>query len=122
MGNPLMGAPPPQQQMPVTPPSQDQIDDAHTHAKVLTDGLMDLVNKPQGQLNKQDVFKMAADVIAKGAFSTPQSKQQLVAELAQMPDDEPGIRKMLGQFLLQSAQNQAMLHHHFGPPGGQNAG
>lgn len=103
-------------------PTRNEIEQAHQHTAVMIHGLMDLTNKPQGQLTKQDVFKTAADMIAKGAFPTPESKQQLVVEMAKMPDDEQGIRKALGQFLLGAASNQTKLHAAFGPPGGQPLG
>lgn len=103
-------------------PSREDIEQAHKHTAVLIHGLMALVNKPTGSLTKQDVFKTAADMIAEGGFPTPEAKQQLVVEMAKMPDDEQGIRKALGQFLLGAASNQTKLHAAFGPPGGQPLG
>jgi hypothetical protein len=110
--NGLQGAPPPR----APPVSPQQLADAHKHADVLTKGLLTLTAKPPGTLTRQDVFSEAADMIAKGGFPTPESRQTLIAEMAKLPQDEPGIRKMLGQFLMQASMNQTLLQHHMPLP------
>jgi hypothetical protein len=100
----------------MAPPSAEDIKGAHTHLKVMIADLMKLVEKPRGTLTKKDVFDAASDMIAKGAFQTPQAKQMLIAELANMPDDEPDIRKALGGFLLQALGQQDVITHAFGGP------
>ena len=97
------------------PVSKEQIDQARKHADAMVDGLLGLTTKPRGSLTKQDVFEAASDMIAKGAFPSPSSKQALISELANMPDDEPGMRKVLGDFLLQVSANRAQLLKMHGP-------
>jgi hypothetical protein len=114
-----MGAPPPGPQGPPQPAQIDpaQLADARAHSAAMMQHLMALVAKPKGSLSKQDVFNAAADMIADGAFSTPQAKQQLVAEIAQMPDDESAIRQAIGGHLLKIAQTRDLIHQHFGAEG-----
>lgn len=81
---------------------------------VVMKSLSDVAAKPPGAISKRDLFNAAADMIAGGAFSTPQSKQQLVAELTQVPDDETAIRQMVGSHLLRLAQVREMFHQRFG--------
>ena len=87
------------------------------------DGLIALVSKPKGDLTKKDVFDEASTMIAKGAFPTPESKQQLITALANLPDDEMDIRKFLGKQLLALSTFRNHMHNSFGPPQGaaQNA-
>lgn len=92
------------------PPSQAQIIEARQHAGAVVNGLAELTAKPRGDLSKKDVFDAASDMIAKGAFPSPSSKQELIAHLAGLPEDEPGLRKALGMFLLQASANRAKLH------------
>src|SRR5512146_1692207 len=84
------------------PPAPDPaaLADARNHMGVMIKGLLGLAAQPRGSLTKQSVFDAMAEMIANGAFSTPQAKQQLVAEMAQMPDDESAIRQTIGQHLL----------------------
>jgi len=119
MVNQLMPQVAPAQQQPAPAPQIDpaQVADARAHMGVMTKALMALAAKPRGSLTKQDLFSAAADMIADGAFSTPQAKQQLVAEIAQTPDDEASIRQAVGSHLLQLAQIREFLHQHFGAEG-----
>lgn len=94
-----------------------QIADARAHMGVMMKGLLGLAAMPQGSLTKQAVFNAMGEMIANGAFSTPQSKQQLVAEMAQLPDDESAIRRTIGQHLLQMSQMREQFHQHFGAEG-----
>lgn len=119
MDNMLMqGGPPPQgpQGQPPGQPMPDQagIADARAHMGVVRQALMGLAQQPRGSLTKQAVFNAMGEAIAQGAFSTPQAKQQLVAEMAQVPDDEAAIRQMIGSHLLRMTQMQAQFHQHFG--------
>src|ERR1700677_2159529 len=124
-GGPSAGAmmPPPNAMMgpqqapaatPGPPPTKAQIDEARKHSNAIVSGLMSLTSKPRGELTKDDVFKEASDMISKGAFPTPSSRQALVVELAQLPDDEPGLRKALGAFLLQTSAARQHFHGVFG--------
>lgn len=105
---PMPGAPPAQQ-----PPSAEQIAGARQHMQVVAAGLMDLAKKPKGSLSKRDVFNAIGEMIAQGAFSTPEAKQQLVAKLAEMPDDETAIRQIIGSQLLQMATMTEQMDQHF---------
>lgn len=98
---------------PAMPPTQDQVDEARTHIGAVVDGLIKAASKPRGELTKKDVFDAASDMIANGAFPTPASKQELIVHLAKMPDDEQGLRKAIGQFLLQTSavRSQFMKTH-----------
>lgn len=111
MQNMLMPQPAPDGQAAQAPPqvSPEQIADARNHMKVVSMGLADLAERPQGSLSKRDVFNALGEMIAQGAFSTPQAKQQLVAQMAQVPDDERAIRQMIGQHLLQ----MGVMQDHF---------
>lgn len=110
------GAPDPTQQAPQqAPPSPEELGQARADVKAMTAGLMSLAAKPKGSLSKQDVYNAAADMIGQGAFSTPQAKQGLVAELAQMPDDETAIRQIIGQHLMFLAHAQDRIHATYGP-------
>lgn len=107
------------QQPPVAPaysPKAEEIVGGHKAIEAAMNGLISLVSKPKGDLSKKDVFDAASGMIAHGAFSTSEAKQQLIGELANLPDDEPGIRKMLGQYLLQISEFQNHFHNAFGPP------
>lgn len=85
------------------PPTPQQLRTARAHIDAIVHGLTGLVTKPRGELHKKDVFDAASEMIAKGAFPTSESKQQLIGELARLPDDEPGIRKALGGLLMQAS-------------------
>ena len=107
----LMGAPVPAPQpgaaagAPAAPaPSPEQIASARGELGVVMRSLQGLAAKPKGSLSKRDVYDAVADMIGQGAFSTPQAKQQLVAMLAEIPDDEAAIRQAVGQKLLGVAQ------------------
>ncbi len=91
---------------PPSPVSPDQIKAAHTHVGAVIDGLISLANRPKGELTKKDVFDAASTMIARGAFPTPESKQDLITKLAAMPDDETGIRNAVGGFLMDVAANR----------------
>lgn len=112
---PQGGAPGQPQGAPTPDPAQ--IADARAHMGVMMKGLLGLAAMPPGSLTKQAVFNAMGEMIANGAFSTPQSKQQLVAEMAQMPDDESAIRRTIGQHLLQMSQMRQQFHQHFGEEG-----
>lgn len=122
MGNPLIPqAQPMAQAAPVqAPPDPAIIQEAHKHLGIVTSGLTDLIAQKPGTLTKQDVFAKAADMIKAGAFPEPQGRQQLIQQLAGLPDDEGAIRQFLGQHLMSfsAAQSNAasMLQ------GGQNGG
>lgn len=110
----------PQQQQPAqqpayTPNSED-IANGHKAVDATMDGLIKLVSTPKGDLTKKDVFDSVSEMIAKGAFSTPESRQQVIGELANLPSDEEGIRKELGKYLLQVATFRNHMHGAFGPP------
>lgn len=95
----------PQQQMPMQQQapadmSPDEIAGGHRALNATIDGLIKLVSKPPGELTKKCVFDEASTMIAHGAFATPEAKQQLIGELANLPDDENDIRKLLGKQLL----------------------
>lgn len=109
---PPQGAPAPQAPPQIAPP---QIAQARAHAAAITKALMGLAAKPKGALSKEDLFNAAGDMIAEGAFPTPQAKQQLVAELAKVPDEEGAIRQMVGAHLLRLAQAREAFHQQFGP-------
>lgn len=96
---------------PPKPPTPQELRTARAHIDAIVAGLTGLVTKPRGELHKKDVFDAASEMIAKGAFPTPESKQQLIGELAQMPDDEMGIRKALGGLLMQAATVEQGLGH-----------
>lgn len=119
------GAPVP----PGPPPTPEEIMQSRKHVGVIMDGLLSLTSKPRGDLTKKDVFEAASEMIAKGAFPTPDSRQDLVVRLAALPDDEVDLRKALGQMLLGVASARGQLHETFGPgdqaapmPGAPNAG
>lgn len=104
------------QAQPQAMPQPDEIAGGHRALEATMDGLIKLVGKPQGELTKKDVFEEASTMISHGAFPTPEGKQQLIAELAKLPDDETGIRKALGQQLLQLSMLRGHFHTAFGPP------
>ncbi len=106
----------PQQPTQAIQPAPEEIAGGHRALDVTMDGLIKLVSKPKGDLTKKDVFDEASTMIAHGAFPSPESKQQLIGELAQLPDDEAGIRKILGQYLLHVAMFRDHFHNAFGAP------
>lgn len=112
-----MGAAP-QQQAPqqAAPPSQEDIMGGHKAIEAAMNGLIGLVSRPNGDLSKKDVFDAASEMIANGAFPTPESKQQLIGGLSKLPEDEAGIRKELGTMLLHTSTFQGHFHNAFGPP------
>lgn len=97
---PPMGVP---QAAPALPPTADDLKQARKHAGAMIDGLMGVLGLPPGKLTKKDVFDAASEMIAKGAFPTSESKQMLIKEMANLPDEEPALRKSLGAFLLNVA-------------------
>lgn len=123
--NQMMGAPPQQmQQQPMAAPTAEQIAQAHDHLEIIIGGLLKLISKPSGSLTKEDVFKAAADMIAKGCFPDAAHKQQLVQVLVQLPDQEGALRSALGHLLMQYASMQEQMVARHGPraAGGPNAG
>jgi len=118
MGNAFQGQQLPQEQQPQPQytPQQDEIAGGHKAVEATMDGLIKLVSLPKGDLTKKHVFDGVSEMIAKGAFPTPESKQMLIGELAKLPDDEPAIRKELGKFLLATAEFRNHMHNAFGPP------
>lgn len=115
MNNMLMQPPQASPQPQAAQPSPEEIAQARNDVAAMTKHLTALAMKPKGSLSKEDVFNAAADMIADGAFATPQAKQGLVAELAQLPDDESAIRAAVGQHLLFLAHAQDRMHSTFGP-------
>ena len=115
-GNMMTGGPAPGPAPAAQPPmpTPQQIAQARAHAKVVLDDLIALVSEPVGSLKKSDVFDAAADMIAKGAFPTPESKQDLIVRLAQLPDDEPSLRKALGAVLGEMAGHHEAMQQAFG--------
>lgn len=97
---PAQGAPGQAQQAASPQFTPQQIAEANNHLQVVMKALMGLVAQPQGSLTKKSVFSAAGEMIAEGAFRTPEAKQQLVAQLAELPDDEASIRKAIGAQLL----------------------
>ena len=87
----------------------EEISKGHQSVDAVMDGLINLVSKPKGELTKKDVFDASSDMIAKGAFPTPEAKQALIGELANLPDDEEGIRKVLSDHLLATATSSPVL-------------
>ncbi len=116
----LMGAGPPMPApgagngMPAAPPSPAEIKMHRQHVGAIVDGLRALAATPRGDLTKKDVFDAASEMIAKGAFPTPEAKQVLIGELAKLPDDEAGLRRAIGGLLLQTSATQQALHQAFG--------
>jgi hypothetical protein len=121
MNAPMLGPPP-------RPPTPQEMRTARAHIDAIIEGLTGLVTKPRGELTKKDVFDAASEMIAKGAFPTPESKQGLIGELARIPDDEMGMRKALGALLMQSAMVEQRLgqveqmHMPQAPMGAANGG
>jgi len=95
------------------PPSPEELAAMHGSLGVIAKGLMDLASKPKGSLSKQDLYNSVADMIAGGAFSTPQEKQAIVAQLAQAPDNEAALRQLVGQKLLRVAQVHEAMRRHY---------
>jgi hypothetical protein len=108
-GMPMGGAPMPAPQA----PDPKQIEMARVHLREEFAGLRSLVEKPT--LTKKDIFSAVSDMIAKGAFPDRSSKQNLVAEMAKLPDDEMGLRKAVGARLLQVSTMIDQLHAIHGP-------
>lgn len=106
-------APPPQGQAPDEPSPQEKGLVKQRTGAVL-DGLLALVAKPRGELTKKAVFDQAADMIARGAFPTPEAKQGLIVKLANLPDDEQQLRQALGQMALQIASIHHAVHTAWG--------
>jgi hypothetical protein len=94
----------------------DQISQSHRALEATMSGLIKLVSMPKGELTKKDVFDEASEMIAHGAFPQPEDKQHLITGLAKLPDDEEGIRKVLGKQLLGMSQFQNQFHSAFGAP------
>ena len=97
-------------------PNPDEIANGHKAVEATMDGLISLVSRPKGDLTKKNVFDAASTMIAQGAFSTPEAKQQLIGALANLPEDEDGIRKFLGKQLLALSTFRNHMHNAFGPP------
>lgn len=90
----------------------DQIDAAHSQIKVVSEGLMGLASRPKGSLSKRDLYNAVGEMIAQGAFSTPEAKQQLLAQLSEIPDDEKAIRQAIGERLIRMGDfHQRFLQH-----------
>ena len=104
------GVPGPQMAPQASDPAMLQ--QAHKTLGVITDGLMGLIAKQPGTLDKQDVLGAAADMIKAGAFPDQPGRQALITELAQLPDDEGAIRQFLGQHLMTLADAHAQLGAH----------
>ena len=82
------------------------------------------------------MFDAAAEMISRGGFPTPESRQSLIVTLAGMPEDEPSLRKEVGRMRLRVAQARDAFHPVHGtdqpspmaqpgpamPPGAPNAG
>jgi hypothetical protein len=116
--NAMMGAPSPSAApsgFAPPPPTPEIVNQARTHIGAIVDGLTDVLGKPKGELTKKDVFDAASEMIARGAFPTPESRQSLIAELAKLPDDEPDLRKALGALLMQTADVKHRVHLAHGP-------
>ncbi len=114
--NPMMPpGPAPGAPTPAPMPTKAQIDEARKHSAVMVTDLAKLTAKPKGELTKKDVFEAASDMISKGAFPTPASRQALVVELAKLPEAEPELRKALGMVLLQASANREQLLAIHGP-------
>ena len=106
----------PQGAPPQYAPQPGEVEAGHRSVDAVMDGLIKLVSLPKGELTKKNVFDEASTMISHGAFPTPEGKQQLIGELASLPDDEAGIRKNLGQYLLSIAEFRNHFHNAFGPP------
>ncbi len=96
------------------PSTPAEVAAARSHMMVMIQGLLGLAAQPKGALTKRSVFNAMGEMIAQGAFPTPQSKQQLVAQLAEMPDDEAAIRQIIGGHLLRLNEQAEQFAQHFG--------
>lgn len=103
-------------QQPAYAPTSDEIASGHQAVDATMDGLIKLVSLPKGELTKKHVFDSVSEMIARGAFPTPEAKQQLIGELANLPEEEGAIRKELGKYLLSVATFRNHMHNAFGPP------
>lgn len=108
-GGPQGPGGPPQPQQPM--PTPEEVAVAKAHLSLMVSDISKLVERPTGSLTKKDVFSAASDMLAKGAFSTPAEKVSLIKEMAAMPDDDAGIRKVLGTHLLRAATALASVEH-----------
>lgn len=116
-GNAFQGQSQPEQpEQAAYTPHPDEIMGGHKAVDATMDGLIELVSLPKGELTKKHVFDSVSEMIAKGAFPTPEAKKQVIGELANLPDEEQGIRKVLGQYLLSVATFRNHMHSAFGPP------
>lgn len=106
--NAMMAAP--QEAPAATPPTAEQVTEARQHLGAIVAALSKVASKPRGHLTKKDVYDAASDMIAEGGFPTAQSKQDLVVQLAKMPDDEPGIRSAIGRMLLRVTAVRSQFH------------
>ena len=106
------------QAAPAPAPSPAEIAEARKHLGAIMDALTSVASKPRGDLTKKDVFDAAAEMIAKGGFPTATSRQSLIVTLANMPDDEPALRKEIGRMMLRVAQVREAFHgvHGTGQP------
>lgn len=94
----------------------EEIAKGHKALEATLSGLIKLVSLPQGELTKKEVYDEASEMIAHGAFPGPEEKQQLIAALAGLPNDEEGIRKALGKQLLATSEFQGHYHAALGAP------
>jgi hypothetical protein len=108
--------PQPQQAQPEYQTSPEEINQGHQQIDAVMDGLIKLVSKPKGHLTKKDVFDETSEMIARGAFPTAEAKQQLIGQLAKLPNDEESIRRGLGTQLLNLSQFRNHFHNAFGAP------
>jgi hypothetical protein len=99
----------------LSPGAQDMAVAQHRgELAVVLKGLVSLAHKPTGSLSKRDVFDAVGDMIAEGAFSTPQAKQQIIAQLAELPDNEAVIRQAIGTRIAAAADLRDRFHAQHG--------
>jgi hypothetical protein len=105
---------PPPAFAPMAKPTPQEVAQHRGELAVVLKGLVSLAHKPTGSLSKRDVFDAVGDMIAEGAFSTPQAKQQIIAQLAELPDNEAVIRQAIGTRIAAAADLRDRFHAQHG--------
>lgn len=89
-----------------------ELDKAEEHLNLLMKHLTGLSGRAKGDLKREHFLTVITHMLEAGAFGDEKAKRHLVSEIAKLPSDEEGIRKVIGAHIVATADHLAHVKAH----------